>query len=188
MQQQRTKAQVQAEMRERSDSMSRRVDELEAEVSTTGRTLQSWLGKNLLLGLGGAVAAGLAIGWLLSAGKRRRRALRSAHASLVDKYVDAISEEVRRAVAAGNEADVAVRSALDDRVPLVVYRPKDGEEHGMLREGFDLISKIAFGLVVRHLLDRVTDGLLKDGTSSEAGEAVGSTTTVATAVSENVDG
>lgn len=187
----RSKAEIQAEMRRRSESMSRRVDALESEVSTMGPSLRTWLAERPLAGVGGAVVAGLVAGWLVSGiGRRRRRdGRRSAHTALVDAYIDALGEDVRYATRRGKPPDVAVREALHDRVPLVVREavPKE-EAHGPIGEAFDLLVKTAFSFLVRELMDRFAEPLMDRMGADRLEKTLKDIGPVASAVSENADG
>ncbi len=187
----RSKAEIKADMRRRSESMSRRVDTLESEISTTGSSLKAWLAERPLAGVGGAVVAGLVAGWLVSGvGRRRRRnGRRSAHAALVDAYIDALGEDVRYATRRGKQPDVAVREALRDRVPLVVQQAApEGEAHGPIGEGFDLLVKTAFSFLVKALMDRFAEPFLDRFQSRRVEKALDDFGPVASAVSENADG
>lgn len=186
METQRTKADVKAEMHTRSESMGRRIDALEDEVTTAGLSLMQALKKRPLVSLGGAVLAGVALGLLLGGSKRRRARLESAHASLIKDYIDALSQDVRRAVDSGEEAGWAVRSALRDHVPLVVYRSDSSAEdsRGMLRSGFDLVAKTAFSLFVRDVIDDYVLRRFGPLAAAETRETADEVAPVASAVSE----
>lgn len=185
METRRTKADVKAEMRTRSESMGRRMDALEDEVTGAGQSLMQALKRRPLVSLGGALLAGVAVGLLLGGSKSRRARLKSAHASLVEDYVDALGKDVRRAVASGEEAGWAVRNALQDHVPLVIYQ-QGAEENseGMLRSTFDLVAKTALSLFVRDFIDDYVMRRFGPLAAAETRETANEITPVASAVSE----
>ena len=68
------------------------------------------------------------------------------HRRLVDEYVDALVDDVRYAVTKGRDPDAAVREAVQDRVPLIIYdHGTDAQSPGVLRTFFDLLLKTATG-------------------------------------------
>lgn len=118
-----------------------------------------------------AIAGGAAVGGLLLAmlwrRRRRRRALRrsdAAHRRLVEQYVGTLVDQVRYSVAGGKNVDTAVREALEDRVPLIVYGEKveDGSR-GAIREFLDLALKTALGFAIRNALDVASDRVDLEG-------------------------
>ena len=194
-----TKAEVQAELRDKSESMTRHVNGLEAEAVAAQADAQTAVKdaffSNPWLGVGGAALGGLALG-LLFGGLRKRRArkrLASAHGALVEQYLDAVQRDVRRAVRSGDDTHTAVYRALHDRVPLVIYNPEpeEGEERGTFRQALDLIIKTGFSLLVKYVLDEAIagqvdryrgDNLTDDLAENAADETVADDLTVAGAV------
>ncbi len=156
MTEQLTEQELELELGRKSTDIDRRIQALEQEVSTTGTAIKSRF-KDLrrekpLLLLGGTVATGLAIGPLFSGRHKRKR--RRSHRKLIDQYVDVLAREVRHAAGKGKEADAAVRLALEDRVPLILYREEQAEsKQGFLREVVDLALKTALGFAVKNALD-----------------------------------
>ena len=144
-----TKAEVEARLRGATAAIRDHIDAIEEEVATTGTALRQYLRKNPLVSVGGALAAGLLVGWLL--GGRGRR-LSRAHRRLVEHYVDAMRDEVRAAVADGAEVGEAVQEAFRNRTPLIVYGEAD-DGGGFLRQAFNLTLSAAVPLVVRGLLE-----------------------------------
>lgn len=157
MDKQLTKAEVKAELHDRSESITRRLDGLEHEVTSTRSSVRDAIFSNPWVSIGGAALAGIGIGLLFggSRTKKRRYDLDSAHGALVDEYLRALGEDVRRAVDWGDDPEVAVRRAFEDRTPLIVHRPPEAEasSQGFLRESLDLVLKTGFSLLVKYALD-----------------------------------
>ena len=162
-----TKAEVQAELRDKSESITRRVDGLEAEAVTAQADAQTAIKdaffSNPWVSIGGVALGGLAFGLLFGRWRKRRakKRLASAHGALVEQYLDAVQRDVRRAVRAGDDTETAVYRTLHDRVPLVIYNsePEEaGDERGTARQALDLILKTGFSLLVKYVLDEAIAG------------------------------
>jgi hypothetical protein len=154
-----TKQEVEAQLQAKTDTIHRRIDALEHEVATTGDDLRAAVLTNPWVILGGALAAGLFVGYWLIGRKQRKLSLKSGRAqkALVDTYIDTVAAHARHAVHAGKEAGAAVREALRDRVPLIVYAPEDetAKEMGFIRGTLDTAFKAALGLAVKSAFDRL---------------------------------
>ncbi len=181
-----SRAEVEAELHDRSDDINRRIDALEAEVSTAGTSIKEDLLGHPLVSLGGAALAGLAVGLLLGGWRRRRRKRRYArsHRALIDTYLDAVSREVRRAIGRGRTPEQAVREALRDRTPLIIQRTYEEDEQGAFREGFDLFIKTIFSWFVRSAVDTAAAKYVSGGESAFATTEDEGSSAVISAVSE----
>lgn len=134
---QRTIADVERELDLKKDQIEQRLAALQEEVTTVGPSIRDAVFKHPLVSVGGALLAGLVVG-LLAGGKRRPKDAYGAgtnHRALVDRYVGAIVEEARHRMADGQDADEAVRAALEERVPLIVYEvPEAAERPGLVSQ------------------------------------------------------
>lgn len=150
------KDEVRAQLADRQATMQRRIDALEDEVATSGDDLRdrvqaAVLGNPLVIA-GAAVGAGLLVGLLF--GGRGRRKGPDAHRALVDAYIDAVAQDARRYAERGRTGADAVREALQDRVPLVVYEaPRGGQTRGFFANLLDLTFKTAVGFAVKAGVD-----------------------------------
>lgn len=142
-----TRADVEARLHGTAEAIQARLDALQEEVSTIGDVLRDELRRRPLASVGGALLAGLLVGWLF--GGRRR--LSRTHRRLLKHYVDALRDEVRDAVAGGAEVGEAVQDALRHRAPLIVYS-EDEASPGFFRQALDLGMSAAFPLVVRSVV------------------------------------
>ena len=133
----RTIADVERELKQKKDQIEQRLEALQEEVSTVGPSLRDAVFKHPLVSVGGALLAGLLVG-LIAGGKKRPKdayGAKANHRALVDHYVGAIVEEARHRMADGQDADEAVRAALQERVPLIVYEVPDAASRpGIMRQ------------------------------------------------------
>lgn len=152
----KSKAEVEAELEGSSDAIQGRLNAIRDEITSTGSSIRSTLRKHPLASIGGSLLAGALLGWLLAGvGKRR---LSKAHRQLLKEYVEALRDEVRDAVAEGEEIGVAVQEALRNRAPLIVYSDDQGSD-GWLRQTAGLVFDTALTLFIRDALGGFLDGL-----------------------------
>lgn len=145
------------QLEEKKEAIHQRIDALQTEVVTTPESIKDAVASSPWVGVGAAVAAGLAVGLLF--GGRKKKAFdihrhQAPHRALVNRYVDAMVHEVRRAVDRGHDPDEAVREALEGRVPLIVVQREDHRDHpGFFRQALDLTLKTALGFAVKTAID-----------------------------------
>ena len=185
MKEQLTEQELEIELRRKSEAIDRHVDGLEDEVTSTPAAIKQFAREHPLLMVGGTVAAGLCIGALFSGRRKRKR--RRVHQKLIDQYVDVLSDEVRHISSKGERADAAVRRALEDRVPLILYTESadEGKSDGFFREAIDLILKTALGFAIKEGLDVMSSKLGLEEQLESVIESTGEDfSTAATAASE----
>lgn len=170
----KTKADVEAELRGSSEAIQGRLDAIQDEIATTGHSVRTFLREHPLASVGGSLLAGALVGWLV-AGMGRRR-LSKAHRQLLHDYIEALRDEVRDAVADGEEVGRALQEALRNRAPLIVYgQPAD--TGGWLRQAVGVVADTAFALIVREVLSGLIDGIAledraaADGSGADDGAA-----------------
>lgn len=157
------RSELERQLNERRDSIERRIDVLEEEIVSTPAAIKSALAKHPVVGVAGAIAAGVAVGLLF--GIRRKRSARVVpfHQRLVEQYIDAVGEDVRRKSRRGKSTAEAVRESLRDRTPLIVYAPRitEGvdEDRGFFRQFGDIALKTALGFAVKTAVDFFTASL-----------------------------
>lgn len=158
----KTKSDLERELVERRESIERRIDVLEDEIASTPTAITSAIARHPLVGIAGAIAAGLAISLLLSVRRRRSRGA-SVHQELVEKYIDYIGDDVKRKTRRGKSAAEAVRESLRDRAPVIFYSPTVGEtaqpRRGIFRQIGDVALTTALGFVVKTAVDFATASL-----------------------------
>lgn len=186
------KQQVLAQLDLKSEDINRRLDALHHEVSTTGQAVRSAIFENPLRSVGGAVAAGLLVGLMFGGSKKapkgKRGRAEQKHKALVDEYIQSIVDEASGAVRSGKDTADAVRRALRDRVPLIVYSNANAEaQRGFVADAFDLVYKTALGFAVKFGIDYVTSKLNLDALAErlEPGEGASATPAVAAMVSDD---
>jgi hypothetical protein len=149
-----SKAELEARLRETEDAMESRLESIQSEVESAGDSVRDLLVRNPLYSVGGAVAAGLLVGYLFGGSKKRR--LQKRHRQLVGAYLDAVRDEVKDAIGEGEDVEQAVRGTLKERVPLVVYENRDtGERSGLIRELFEIVARTGFSLLARDVIESV---------------------------------
>jgi ElaB/YqjD/DUF883 family membrane-anchored ribosome-binding protein len=153
-----TRDQLEAQLLERRASMQARIDALQDEVESTGLALHDAVERRPFAAVGASVAAGLVVG-LLFGGRRHRRKGAASHRALIEQYIDTLVAEVRHAVARGKDADKAVAAALKNRVPLIVFSPRDGARPGLLRDVYAMMLQTALGFGLKAAADFITHRL-----------------------------
>jgi hypothetical protein len=168
------------------------LEALQEEVTTIGPSIGKALFEHPLVSVGGALVAGLAVGLIFGGSNRRSKdpaSLKGAHQALVERYLDALIREARYLVAKGAEPGEAMRTALKDRVPLIVYESDQSERPGILAQTFDMIIKTALGFGVKIGLDYITSNmdlpdLLEDDEETDEAATIGATAAVASEIME----
>ncbi|GEM_PF-3932203 len=155
----KNRSELERELAARRESIERRIDNLEDEIVSTPRAIKKAITSHPVVGVAGAVAVGLAVS-LLFTGRRRRTRSAAVHQELVEKYIDAIGQDVRRRTRRGKDVDLAVRESLQNRTPLIVYSPQSGDatepSRGMIRKAGDILITTVLGFVVKSALDLVS--------------------------------
>ena len=131
-----TKEEVERALNTKKDQIEQRLALLQDEVSSVGPSIRDAVFNHPLVSVGGALLAGLVVGLLFGGKKRSKDRLGAGadHRALVDHYVGAVVDEARLRVAEGQDAAEAVRAALEERVPLIVYEVPDGAaKPGLIR-------------------------------------------------------
>lgn len=149
-----TKAELEASLQSVTEQMNQRFDSLQGEITSSQEAVRETLAKNPLLSVGGAVVAGLAVGWLFGGSRRRR--LKKRHRQLTGAYLDAVRDEVRDAIGEGEDVETAVRGVLKERVPLVVYENRERTaSSGFVREMLEMVARTAVSLFARDVIENV---------------------------------
>lgn len=168
------------------------LEALQDEVATIGPSIGKAIFEHPLVSVGGALVAGLVVGLIFGGSKRSKdpASLKDAHRALVERYLDILIRETRYRVAQGAEPGEAVRAALKDRVPLIVYESDQEKRPGVLSQTFDMIVKTALGFGVKLGLDYITSNLeipelLDDDEETAEASAIGATAAVASELMED---
>jgi len=145
-------------LRDTSEAMAERMASLREEVESTGTSVRNWVAENPLKSVGAMLAAGLTVGLLFGGGRRRRR--RRRHEELVDAYLEALRSEVDTAVDQGEEPEAALKKALRDRVPMVVFNREGGRGaadggwvRSLLGDSVEIIFRTGLSLVARDAIE-----------------------------------
>lgn len=148
---------VEAELKEKSLNTQSPLDMLQKEASEAGSGLLKMLRENPILMVGGILAAGvLARFFTRRMGGKVKVGSGDEHKQILESYIDAIVDDARHAVATGAEAGDAIREALQDRVPLVVYSPeKAAQKKGLFLQLIELSVTTAVGFALRSGMERM---------------------------------
>lgn len=156
------KSDLDSEFRSRAEELEAQINSLNEDLSAAERSIGDVVRANPLLVLGGTLVAGLLVGLLLG-GRRRRHALSRAgneYRTFIDAYIDAVVDDAKHAVISGEETGEAIRQALQDRVPLIVYsRDNAVRAPGLFRQLLELSVTTGVGFGVRSALERFTSTL-----------------------------
>lgn len=163
MEKETNKSSIERQLASKEAQIKQRIEGLENEVVSTPAAVRAAIRKNPWLGLGAAVAAGAVVG-LVFGGRRKNSAVPPAHQALIEGYISAVADEVRKGVRRGKDPEEVVRKTLKDRSPIIVYAPErvervGREPKGFLREVGDLTMKTALGFAVKTALDFFTASL-----------------------------
>ena len=164
----RTKEDVERALNVKKDQIEQRLATLQEEVSTVGPSIRDAVFSHPLVSVGGALLAGLVVGLLFGGKKRPKHAFGAGadHRALVDHYVGAIVEEARHRMADGQDAAEAVRAALHERVPLIVYEvPEASSKSSLTSQLMNLALRQLVPLGIKMGLD-----YLKTDTEQEEGD------------------
>lgn len=159
-----TRQEVERELEAKKDSIQRRIDDIEDEIVTLPAAIKAAIAKHPVVGIAGAVAAGLAIGFLFTRRKKTGTKTPPFHQRLVEQYIDAVGDDVRRRVRKGRSPEQAVRESLEDRAPLIIYAPRQVQQEERESRGFfyragDIALKTALGFAVKTVVDVLTASL-----------------------------
>jgi hypothetical protein len=159
-----TKAEIEAQLKAKEEDIQARLEALKNEVEHAGDDARQFAVSRPQLLAGGAIVAGILIGWYLTGRSRRKRERRMArsHNALVEQYMHALSGVVRMELADGKDIDTAVRDAMRNHLPLIVVEPGAGEERsngGFIREAMSFFLQTALGFASKALMDQLQSRL-----------------------------
>lgn len=145
------------------EQIKRRIDGLENEIVSTPAAIRDAIRKNPWVGVGAAVAAGAVVGVIFGR-KRKKSSVPPAHQALIEGYISAVADDVRRGIKRGKDPEDVVRKSLHEKTPVIVYTPNDvtaraSQQVGMMRQVADLALKTALGFAVKTAIDFLTASL-----------------------------
>lgn len=163
MEKETSKSSIERQLASKEEQIKQRIDGLENEIVSIPAAVKTAVRKNPWLGIGAAVTAGALVG-LIFGGRKKDSAVPPAHEALIEGYISAVADEVRKGVRRGKDPEDVIRKTLKDRSPVIVYAPErvervGREPKGFLREVGDLTMKTALGFAVKTALDFFTASL-----------------------------
>lgn len=184
-----TRAEIEEQLRRRSESIDGHLDGLGQELQATGREAQETTERTVqqytLAVLGGLGLAGAALGYGLVRRRRKKREAAAARTPL-DDYRDAVREEVRAAARRGDDPGEVAERLLSGAQPLVVRERKAAtptESKGLLRTVLDLAGRTLVSVAVKYAVDAASEQMLPPGDAREVEAASEEAAPVAGAVS-----
>lgn len=163
MEKETNKAIIERQLASKKEQILQRIDGLENEIVSTPAAVRAAIRKNPWVGVGAAVAVGAVVG-IIFGGRRKKSELPPAHQALVEGYINAVADEVRKGVRRGKDPDEVVRKSLHDRAPVIIYAPDtddrvESKQSSFLRQVGDLTLKTALGFAVKTAIDFFTASL-----------------------------
>lgn len=149
-----SKDEVAARLKEKEQAIHEHFEALQKEVVDTGGDIRDFFEKNAWVGVVGAIAAGVLVGWII--GKKDRKAL---HRELVDDYLDKLAELARQSGADDREVGVILRDALRETMPPVVFSAPQREKGGLARMLMSVGADMAVGFAKKTLINILDDKL-----------------------------
>lgn len=164
MEQEDNRSSIKRELAAKEEQIKSRLDSLENEIVSIPVAIKSAIVKNPIIGIAAAIAIGALVGIVFGGRKKKRSSIAPTHQALVEGYITALAEEVRKGVRRGKDPDEVIRKSLRSRAPLIVYtpaveRPESEESGGMIRQIGDLVLKTALGFAVKTGIDVITASL-----------------------------
>lgn len=156
-----TKAELEAQLSGKQADIEARLDALKDEMTSAGEDVQKFVVSRPQMIAGGALVAGLVLGWYITGRRRRRRkrVMARSHNALVEHYMDALSGVVRMELSSGKNIDEAIRMAMANHLPLIIVEPGDmadrEESGGVVKDTFSFLLKTALGFASKVLIDQV---------------------------------
>ncbi len=144
--------QLEAQLEAKSEEIKGRMSAIQQEVATLGDSAKEAVLKNPLLGVSGAVVAGVVLVWLL--GSRRKRKLKK-HRALVERYVEVLLQKADREVKKGKDPTLALQDVLHERIPMIVSDRPAEEQGGVIRNSLGLLVQSVMGIVITMAADRL---------------------------------
>ncbi|HEX7070515.1 MAG TPA: hypothetical protein VF190_06905 [Rhodothermales bacterium] len=158
------RSQLEAQLTGKSESIARRLEALQEEVG--GISIRRMLQERPWISVGAAVVGGLLVGLLVGGRKSGGGSDRSAFRdSLLQGYVDAISEDVKKLTGRGVEINDAVARVLRDKIPVLVYasEPPSARTQGLMG--------LVAGLVIKQILNVAANAAIGLATAKDPEDA-----------------
>lgn len=151
------KERVEQELAEKSEQIERRLTALQDEVLDIGPSIGRAIFDHPLVSVGGMLLAGVVVGLIFGGRRKPSGGVEARRRELVERYIEALARETRARVARGDDAGQAVRKALKDRAPLIVYEtpPEDlpRARRSVPRQAADILLKTMLGMGVKMGVD-----------------------------------
>lgn len=165
MNRQLTRDEVEAELRARASSIEARLDSLEDEAQSVGQSVLRYIYERPFVSIGGALAAGLLLGYLFGGRRGAREVfdIAKANAPLVGRYAETVARDIRYLVEdEGLGVEEATRQVLGENAPLVAFGEEKDKSDSALKALFFTIANTALGIAVRLGTEALLGGLEED--------------------------
>lgn len=143
---------VASRLKEKEEQISRRIEALQGEMTSTGADVKDYLKKNPWIGVAGSVFAGIVVG--LIAGKKSAKTKQN---ELVDTYIKRLADAAHATGASEREVSTILREALHETMPPAAsYKPKS-KSSGLSGKLFGLAMDVAMGFAKKSLVNFLND-------------------------------
>ena len=143
---------------------------MESEVTSVYDDAIAWIRERPLISIGGTLALGLLVGFLIRGRRNRGKELTELQSRLVRHYLEAMEDRIERAIGEGLSRREAIQEALEDGVPLIIYQG-DGErtekDSGGGGSTLSFMLKTMFGFVLREVAEEFVHNLVVGATSAQ---------------------
>ncbi len=153
-------------MKQKEEAISKRIEALQHEMTSTGADVKQYLKNNPWVGLAGSVFAGIAVG--LIAGKKSEK---TRQKELVDTYIDRVAEVARETGASEQEVGVLLREALRNTMPPVVYSQPESKSSGLTGKLFGIAMDMAMGFAKKSLINFLEEQVVASAGSEPKNKA-----------------
>lgn len=147
-----TKEQVEAKLDERSASIAERIDALENELPVSPKRIARLVSGKTLLKVGGALAAALLVGAIIS---RVKNGPVDRFQQGVDSLSADVSREIRKNLRRGMDEDDAVATAIRKRPPLLHLDERSSVLSTVLSQISRHLAASLVPIIVEHISSRL---------------------------------
>lgn len=153
---------VASRLKEKEEEISKRIEALQGEMTSTGSDVKNYLKKNPWVGLAGSIVAGIAVG--LIAGKKSAK---TRQKELVDTYIERLTEVARETGASEREVGALLREALRESVPPPAFTEQKSKTGGLTGKLFGIGLEMAMGFAKKSFLNFLDEKTAAAGSETE---------------------
>ncbi|MFK7846462.1 MAG: hypothetical protein AB8G77_14280 [Rhodothermales bacterium] len=153
---------VASRLKQKEEEISKRIEALQGEMTSTGSDVKNYLKKNPWVGLAGSIVAGIAVG--LIAGKKSAK---TRQKELVDTYIERLTEVARETGASEREVGALLREALRESAPPAAFAEQKSKSSGLTGKLFGIGLEMAMGFAKKSFLNFLDEKAAAAGSEIE---------------------